>query len=106
PTEELKQRIFNIVKDIPKVTHVYNELTIAAPSAFVSRTSDSLITAKVKTKLLTLKNFDGTRVKVVTEKGVVYLMGILTREEADRATENARTTGGAQKIVKMFQYLD
>ncbi|MEE9552017.1 MAG: BON domain-containing protein [Gammaproteobacteria bacterium] len=106
PTEELKQRIFNIVKNIPKVTHVYNELTIAAPSAFVSRTSDSLITAKVKTKLLTLKNFDGTRVKVVTEKGVVYLMGILTREEADRATEDARTTGGAQKIVKMFQYLN
>ncbi|MBM2829933.1 MAG: phospholipid-binding domain lipoprotein, partial [Gammaproteobacteria bacterium] len=63
-------------------------------------------TSKVKTKLLTLDNFDGTRVKVVTDKGVVYLMGLLTRAEADRATEVTRQTGGVQKVVKLFQYTD
>lgn len=106
PKEEIRNRIIDIVKNIPKVTRVYNEVTIAAPSSFTSRSSDSLITSKVKTKLLTLDNFDGTRVKVVTEKGVVYLMGLVTREEADRATEATRQVGGVQKVVKLFQYID
>lgn len=106
PSEELRQRIVNIVRNTEKVTHVYDELTIAAPSSWTSRTSDSLITSKVKTRLLTLKNFDGTRVKVVTEKGVVYLMGILTKAESDIATSETQQTGGVQKVVKMFQYID
>ena len=106
PSENIRQRIVNIVKTTPKVTHVYDELTIAAPSSWTSRSSDSLITSKVKTKLLTLKNFDGTRVKVVTEKGVVYLMGLLTRAESDVATRETQQTGGVQKVVKLFQYVD
>jgi len=106
PSEDIRNRIVNIVREIPKVTHVYDELTIAAPSSWTSRTSDSLITSKVKTKLLTLNNFDGTRVKVVTEKGVVYLMGLLTRAESDVATKVAQETGGVQKVVKLFQYVD
>jgi len=106
PGEDIRKRIVNIVKTIPKVTHVYDELTIAAPSSWTSRSSDSLITSKVKTKLLTLKNFDGTRIKVVTEKGVVYLMGLLTRAESDVATRETQQTGGVQKVVKLFQYVD
>ena len=106
PSEDIRQRIVNIVKTIPEVTHVYDELTIAAPSSWTSRSSDSLITSKVKTKLLTLKNFDGTRVKVVTEKGVVYLMGLLTRAESDVATRETQQTGCVQKVVKLFQYVD
>ena len=106
PSEDIRNRIVNIVREISKVTHVYDELTIAAPSSWTSRTSDSLITSKVKTKLLTLNNFDGTRVKVVTEKGVVYLMGLLTRAESDVATKVAQETGGVQKVVKLFQYVD
>ncbi len=106
PSEELRDRIIKIVRDIPKVSHVYNEVTIAAPSAYVSRSSDSLITSKVKTKLLTMENFNGISVKVVTEKGVVYLMGLQTREEAERATEAARQVGGVQKVVKLFQYIE
>jgi len=106
PSEEMKERMGNLARDIPKVSHVYNEITIAAPSALVSRSSDSLITSKVKTKLLTLDNFDGTKVKVVTEKGVVYLMGLVTHEESDRATEATRQVGGVQKVVKLFQYID
>ncbi|MEE8320604.1 MAG: BON domain-containing protein [Gammaproteobacteria bacterium] len=104
PSEELRNRAIDIVRNIPKVTHVHNEITIAAPSAMVSRSSDTLITTKVKTKLLTVKGFDGTRTKVVTEKGVVYLMGLLTREKSDIATNIVRQVGGVQKVVKLFQY--
>ncbi len=106
PSEDIRNRIVNIVREISKFTQVYDELTIAAPSSWTSRTSDSLITSKVKTKLLTLDNFDGIRVKVVTEKGVVYLMGLLTRAESDVATKVAQETGGVQKVVKLFQYVD
>ena len=106
PTTELRERVVQIVKDIPKVQHVYDELIIAAPSSLVSRSSDSLITSKVKTRLLTTENLDGTKVKVVTENGVVYLMGILGREEADIATNATRQVGGVQKVVKLFQYTD
>jgi osmotically-inducible protein OsmY len=106
PSEDIRNRIVNIVREIPKVTHVYNEVTIAAPSSWTSRTGDSLITSKVKTNLLTLDDFDATRVKVVTDKGVVYLLGILTRPEADAATGEAQRTGGVQKVVKLFQYIE
>ncbi len=106
PIEENRNRIVNIVRDTPKVTRVYDELTIAAPSSWISRSSDSLITTKIKVKLFNLKGFDATRIKVVTEKGVAYLMGILTKAESDEATEKARQTDGVQKVVKIFQYID
>ncbi len=106
PDAELKDRIIKIVREVPKVAHVYDEIAIATPSTLTSRSSDTLITSKVKTKLVTLENFDGTRVKVVTERGIVYLMGLLTRTESDKVTEAARQVGGVQKVVKLFQYVE
>ncbi len=106
PTEELRQRIVEKVRNIPKVTHVYNEITVAAPSSLMSRSSDTVITTKVKTKLLHDKRTPGTRIKIVTENGVVYLIGLLSRAESDSATEIARHTRGVQKVVKLFQYID
>jgi osmotically-inducible protein OsmY len=109
PTEAARQKAAELVTPIPKVRLVHNEMTIAAPNSFMTRSSDSLITAKVKTKLFSIKefeNFDPTRVKVVTENGIVYLMGILTHREADAVTDAARQVGGVQKIVKLFEYLD
>lgn len=106
PTDALRQKALNIVKGIDKVTHVYNELSIAAPSSLTARGSDSIITTKVKTKLFANKDVTGIEIKVVTEKGVVYLMGIVSRAEAEVATEIARQTGGVQKVVKLFQYTD
>jgi osmotically-inducible protein OsmY len=106
PTEELRRRAEQIVSGVEKVTTVHNEITIAAPSSMMSRSSDTVITSKVKTKLLADKNIEGVNVKVVTENGVVYLMGLLSRAEAERATEVARQTGGVQKVVKVFQYTD
>lgn len=106
PTEELRQRVIELVRNIPKVTSVQNEITIAAPSSFMSRSSDSVITSKVKAKLATDKVASAISTKVVTEKGVVYLMGLVSRQQADAATEVARTTGGVQKVVRLFQYTD
>jgi osmotically-inducible protein OsmY len=109
PTEAARQKAAELVTPIPKVRLVHNEMTIAAPNSYMTRSSDSLITAKVKTKLFTIKehdNFDPTRVKVVTENGIVYLMGILTHSEADNVTDAARQVSGVQKIVKLFEYLD
>ncbi len=106
PTDAMRQRAMEIVKGVDKVTHVYNELSIAAPSSMVSRSSDSYITTKVKTKLFADKKISGIQVKVNTEKGAVYLMGIVSRAEAEIATDIARQTGGVQKVVKLFQYTD
>lgn len=103
PDEALRQRAVEIVRNLPKVRHVYDEIAIAAPSSMVSRSSDALITAKVKTKLFTLEGFDANRVKVVTERGIVYLMGLLTDAEAQRVVTTARAVGGVQKVVTLFE---
>ena len=109
PTEALRQQATTLAKGIEKVRVVHNELSIAAPNSYITRTSDSYITSKVKTSLFKVKgheDFDPTRVKVVTENGTVYLMGIVYRSEADDAAKQASRVGGVQKVVKLFEYLD
>ena len=106
PLDEMREKIISIVSNIEKITHVYNEITIAAPSSMVSRSSDTYITAKVKAKIFADKILSGLVIKIVTEKGIVYLMGLVTREEAEIATNIARETGGVQKVVKLFKYTD
>ncbi len=109
PTESLSQQAQTIVAGIEKVRLVHNEMTLAAPNSYMTRTSDSLITAKVKTSLFGVRDvegFDPTRVKVVTEDGVVYLMGLLHRREADAAAERTSQVSGVEKVVKLFEYID
>lgn len=109
PNEALRSRAAALVRPIPKVRQVHNELVIAAPSSLLTRTSDGWITTKVKTKLFSIKNmpgFDPSRVKVVSENGTVFLMGIVKRAEADAATDVARRVAGVQRVVKLFEYLD
>ncbi|MGD9000889.1 MAG: division/outer membrane stress-associated lipid-binding lipoprotein [Granulosicoccaceae bacterium] len=109
PNETLRTRAADLVRPIPKVRQVHNELVIAAPSSLLTRTSDGWITTKVKTSLFSIKNmpgFDPTRVKVVSENGTVFLMGIVRRVEADAATDVARRVAGVQRVVKLFEYLD
>ena len=106
PNETLKRRMAELAMNVPKVTAVHNEITIAAPSSMMSRSSDTVITGKVKTKLLADKNTEGLSIKVATDKGVVYLMGLISRHQADLATDVVRQTGGVQKVVKLFEYTD
>ena len=105
-TEQLKQQIYELVRIIPKVRTIHNELIIAAPSALPSRSSDAWITSKVKAKITADENLDPFFVKVVTEHGIVYLMGIVTRSEAQRAVHIASTSAGVQRVVKIFEYAD
>ncbi len=109
PTEELRARAESITRGVEKVRLIHNEMTIAAPSSMMTRSSDTLITSKVKTSLFGIKGLEGfnpTRVKVVTENGTVYLMGMLYRNEAAAVTERVRQVGGVQRVVKLFEYLD
>ena len=109
PTEAMRLKIEDITRGIEKVRVVHNEMTIAAPNSYMTRSSDSLITAKVKGSLFGVKGhegFDPSRVKVVTENGVVYLMGIVYRSSADAVATKASRVSGVQKVVKLFEYLD
>ena len=109
PTEALRHQVVSITQGIEKVRLVHNEMTIAAPNSYMTRSSDSLITAKVKSSLFGVKGLDGfdpTRVKVVTENGIVYLMGLLYHAEAGTVAQKASQVSGAQKVVKLFEYLD
>jgi osmotically-inducible protein OsmY len=108
PTEAFRARAGDIARKQEKVRRLYNELTIAAPSSMMTRSSDSWITTKVKSSLvgLEVEGFDPTRVKVVTENGTVYIFGLVYHAEGDAAVAEARKVGGVQRVVKLFEYLD
>ena len=105
-TQALKDQATRVVKEIRGVRRIYNELEIAAPSSGMTRTSDTWITSKVKSFMLASSDIQGNRVKVVTENGVVYLMGLATRVEAERIAAEAADTSGVQRVVKLFELLD
>lgn len=95
-----------IVRGIEHVRTVYNETNVAGVSSLTSRSNDSIITSKVKGRFLDSRKFNALHVKVVTENSVVYLLGLVRKQEAADATEIARTTSGVQKVVRLFEYLD
>jgi len=106
PNQEMRNRVIELLRRIPKVSKLHDELSIAAPSSVMSRSSDTVITSKVKSRLLASNEVKGLLIKVVTDKGVVYLMGMMKRGEADIATDLTRTVSGVQKVVRLFEYID
>jgi osmotically-inducible protein OsmY len=104
PDAATREAIEKIAAGLPNVRSVANELEVAGAASLASRSNDSLITSKVKVRLLDAKRVNPMHVKVVTEAAVVYLMGIVTEQEGSDATEVARTTGGVRKVVKIFEY--
>ena len=104
PTEEDRQAVIDLVENVEKVTRVHDEIVIAAPSSLISRSADTVVTAKIKAKIIAEKDLSSLHIKVVNENGVTFLMGLVTTEEGDIATEIARRTGGVQKVVKLFEY--
>jgi osmotically-inducible protein OsmY len=105
-TEAAKQEAEKIVRSVPNVNNVINELVIALGSSYTSRSNDTYLTSMVKVRFVDLGKFQANHVKVVTENKVVYLLGIVTRKEAENAVEIARTTSGVQKVVKLFEYIN
>ena len=94
------------MKAVANVRNVVNEIAVAAPTSLVSRSNDSYITSKIKAFFVDANKFQANHVKVVTENGVVYLLGLVKHKEGDDAVEIASTTSGVTKVVKMFEYLD
>jgi osmotically-inducible protein OsmY len=102
--ERAREEVEKIVLAVPNVRGTTNDLQIAGASSLGARANDSYLTTKVRGRLLDTKRISPVHVKVVSEAGVVYLMGIVTDAEADEAVEIARTTGGVRKVVKVFEY--
>jgi osmotically-inducible protein OsmY len=106
PTEATKSDVAQIVRSMPKVRIVQNELVVGPTSRLSARTNDTFITSKVKARFVEAHSkFQINHVKVVTERNVVYLMGIVRRDEGDAAAEIARTTSGVERVVKVFEYI-
>lgn len=103
-TSPVKQQIGAIAKSTPNVSRVYNELVISENSKLRFRSKDTWITTKVKSKITAEKGLDPTRIKVVTERSVVYLMGLVNKTEAAKAVLLARQTKGVVKVIKLFEY--
>jgi len=103
PTEDLRKRAVEYVSRIAKVRHVYNEITLRAPTTSANRANDALLTTKVKTKLVSIKDISAADVKVVTEAGIVYLMGLMDKATGDAIAEAVATVGGIAKVVKLFE---
>lgn len=106
PTEAAKADAERIARAVENVRNVHNELQVGANSTMQARTGDSVLTSKVKARFVDGRSFSPLHVKVVSEAGVVYLMGMVKKQEAADATEIARTTGGVRKVVRVFEYLD
>lgn len=105
PSAQDKQLVEQIVSRVENVRSVANELAVLGASSLTQRSSDALITGKVKAAMVDSKDLFANAFKVVTERGVVYLMGRVTQREADRATEMARSTGGVQKVVRLLEII-
>lgn len=106
PNKDMRELAGKTVSKINNVRQVHNELEIQPPISLLERTNDTWIGTKVKTKLLASRDVEGSRVDVITENGIVYLMGLVSRTEADRITDIVRHTGGVRKVVRVFEYID
>ena len=104
PNTPTKMEIEKLIQAVPNVRGITNELQVIDATSLTSRANDSAITGKVKARLFDSGKLNAMHVKVITENGVVYLLGMVTEGEANAAAEVARTTGGVRKVVKVFDY--
>ncbi|MCG6862794.1 MAG: BON domain-containing protein [Chromatiaceae bacterium] len=107
-TQAISDRFADKVARLPRVRKVINEVTIGPLASFARESEDALITSRVKIALteIDIPGFDTTRVKVVTEEGTVYLMGLVYSREGDEAAEKARYVPGVTKVIKVFEYIE
>jgi osmotically-inducible protein OsmY len=104
PSDSVKQQVQSLVQSLPKVSRVYNQLQVGPETTMTQRTKDTWITAKVKANMLSEKGLHSGQIKVVTENKVVYLLGIVSKHQAQLASDVARRVAGVQRVVTLFQY--
>ena len=106
PRADLKNLAEQSAAAVQRVKRVHNELQVLPPSSALARSNDSWLTTKIKAQMLTDSVIPGSRIKVITENGIVYLLGLVTHQEANLATNKVQSVSGVQKIVKLFEYID
>ncbi|NBA95590.1 BON domain-containing protein [Pseudomonas sp. R5(2019)] len=106
PRADLKAQAEQAASAVQRVKKVHNELQILQPSSLLARNNDTWLTTKIKAQMLADTSVPGSRVKVITENGIVYMLGLVTHSEAARATSVVQGVSGVQKIVKLFEYID
>ncbi|MFF7705762.1 BON domain-containing protein [Pseudomonas sp. NPDC007930] len=106
PREDLKQLAGQTASQVQKVKTVHNEIQVIEPSSLLARNNDAWLTTKIKSQMFADSTIPGARIKVVTENGIVYLLGLVTQQEATRATNLVQGVGGVQRIVKLFEYIN
>ena len=106
PDAKVKAEVERIVRGVEGVRSVLDEGVVGSATSMSTRSNDSLITSKVKARFIDANKFNVLNVKVVTENGVVYLLGLVNKQEASDSSEIARTTSGVQKVVRVFEYID
>ncbi|MCP3674376.1 MAG: divisome-associated lipoprotein YraP [Gammaproteobacteria bacterium] len=105
PNESLRSHAADVVRETENIRRVHNEIRIAAPNSFLSGSSDSWITTKAKSLMLAEKDFASTNIKVITENGEIFLMGLVTKAEADKAIAIVRKIDGVERVVQIFEYI-
>lgn len=105
PNAQDKQLVEQIVSRVENVRSIVNEVSVLGNTTLTQRSSDALTTGKVKAAMVDAKDLYSNAFKVVTERGTTYLMGLVTQREATRATDIARSTGGVQKVVRIFEII-
>ena len=104
PRSELKGQAEQAARKVQGITKIHNEIQVLQPTSLLARSNDSLLTTKIKAQMVTDASVPGSRIKVITENGIVYLLGLVSRQEAQQAANLVQSTSGVQKIVKLFQY--
>lgn len=105
PNQNLKKHAQDIIKDVPNIKRIYNQITVGSQISASISSNDALITTKVKSALLEEKGLKTTQLKVITENSVVYLMGLTTEEEGNIAATVTQGVSGVKKVVKLFEYI-
>ncbi|MCP1289636.1 MULTISPECIES: BON domain-containing protein [Chromobacterium] len=106
PSEQARQQAELTARGIPNVRRVFNYTVVAPASGFSERSSDTWVTSKARTRLLDGKGYNPNNVKVVTERGVVYMLGMVTQAEGAAAAKVVSETSGVQKVVTLFEYIN
>jgi len=104
PNVHTAQRVQALVQALPKVARVYNQLEVDPPTSLLIRSNDSWVTAKIKSQMMGTKNLNSGQIKVVTENSNVYLMGLVSHQQGEKAANVARKVDGVQKVITLFEY--
>lgn len=106
PTNTARTLAGDAARNFRGVRQVHNEIQVRGASSLISRSNDTWLSTKVKTKLIADNGIKSSTIKVVTESGIIYLMGLVTHHTADKAAQIASNTRGAMRVVKVFEYID